>query len=60
MIAASRSAESSCKNQKLFTKVPDQGKCHILLEKCHNICQSLLRLRTCESEENISLGNVKN
>ena len=47
IIAASRSAESSFKNQKLFTKVPGQGKCHILLKKCHNFRHSLLRVRTC-------------
>ena len=44
-IAASKSAESSCKNQKLFTKVPGQGKCHMLVEKCHNFRQSLLRFK---------------
>ena len=59
IIAASRSAGLSCKNQKLFTKVPGQGKCHTLLEKCHNSDHSLLRFRTCESEENIPFGNVK-
>ena len=34
-IAASqyRSSEQSFKNQKIFAKVPDQGKCHILLRK---------------------------
>ena len=38
VVSQCRSEESSLKNQKYFTKVPSQGKCHILLEENHCIC----------------------
>ena len=37
-VSQSRSAESSFKNQKIFTKVADQGKCRI--EKFHGFYHS--------------------